>query len=389
MRRPSHNILPKTSTQGFMMAYVLGPLLLICLTISSTPAQAENDYLMLAAEKAPVELLLNSIYLDITRTGNRFVTVGERGLILVSNDMGHSWQQAEVPVSTTLTAVFFPSSQKGWAVGHDGVILHTANGGYTWIKQLDGNQINLLAREPLKRAVDLQKAELRVSPQSINSEISATFDNLEYLLTDWIRAVEEGPSRPWMGVWFADESVGIAIGTFGLIFKTTDGGRSWYPLIDRVENPEGYHYYGITHADGSLYLTGEGGMLFRSEDIGETWIRLPSPAQASWFGIISCHKGLIAFGLQGSAFRSMDRGLSWRPLDTIRSCSLSGGTVLGNGGVLLIGMDGVPLYSSDHGTSFQILNQIFPGASALVDKGKGLALVVGLNGLAEINTNGF
>ncbi len=36
----------------------------------------------------------------------------------------------------------FSHAAKGWAVGHDGVVLHTSDGGESWRMQLDGNQAN-------------------------------------------------------------------------------------------------------------------------------------------------------------------------------------------------------------------------------------------------------
>ena len=54
------------------------------------------------------------------------VAVGQRGHVVYSTDSGASWKQASVPVSSDLTAVFFVDDKQGWAVGHDGVILHTA-----------------------------------------------------------------------------------------------------------------------------------------------------------------------------------------------------------------------------------------------------------------------
>jgi Uncharacterized protein related to plant photosystem II stability/assembly factor len=67
--------------------------------------------------------------LAISRAGNRLISAGARGHILYSDDGGSSWRQAEVPVSSDLTAVRFATPQDGWAVGHDGVVLHSADGG--------------------------------------------------------------------------------------------------------------------------------------------------------------------------------------------------------------------------------------------------------------------
>ncbi len=53
-----------------------------------------------------------------TKAGNRLVAVGERGIVLLSDDAGLNWKQVDVPVSVTLTGVQFVSPMKGWAIGH-------------------------------------------------------------------------------------------------------------------------------------------------------------------------------------------------------------------------------------------------------------------------------
>src|ERR1019366_414977 len=73
-----------------------------------------------------------------TRAGERLVAVGIRGLVLVSDDGGKQWKQANVPVASDLTDVYFPTAKDGWVVGQDGVVLHTRDGGNTWEKQQDG-----------------------------------------------------------------------------------------------------------------------------------------------------------------------------------------------------------------------------------------------------------
>src|ERR1700752_281214 len=47
--------------------------------------------------------------------GKRLVTAGVRGHILYSDDEGKSWTLAQVPVSSDLLALSFPSAKQGWA----------------------------------------------------------------------------------------------------------------------------------------------------------------------------------------------------------------------------------------------------------------------------------
>src|SRR5471032_3129385 len=75
----------------------------------------------------------HSLLLDATYAGSRIVTVGEHGIVLLSDDDGATYRQASaVPASATLTAVHFANARDGWAVGHWGEILATTDGGEHW-----------------------------------------------------------------------------------------------------------------------------------------------------------------------------------------------------------------------------------------------------------------
>jgi photosystem II stability/assembly factor-like uncharacterized protein len=60
--------------------------------------------------------------------------VGDRGMLLATEDGGKTGRQVEVPAQENLTAVFF-RGEHGWVAGWGGVILHTADGGRSWENQ--------------------------------------------------------------------------------------------------------------------------------------------------------------------------------------------------------------------------------------------------------------
>ena len=72
----------------------------------------------------------------------------------------------------------------------------------------------------------------------------------------------------------------------------------------------------------------EGGLLFRSEDAGDSWQALESPYYGSFFGITRAPTAstLLAFGLRGNLFRSTDDGDSWQQVDTGSDRTLAGKT---------------------------------------------------------------
>jgi photosystem II stability/assembly factor-like uncharacterized protein len=249
----------------------------------------------------------HGVLLDIARAGKRLVAVGERGIVLLSDDNGQSWRQAPVPVSTTLTAVRFADRGHGWAVGHSGVILHSADGGETWHAQLDGKRAAVLELEAAQAAIAAEDSEQN-----------------QRRLQDAQRLIEDGADKPFLAVHFSDAQQGIAVGAFGLAFQTTDGGQSWVSFMGRLPNSGGLHLYAIAQSGPSIYLAGEQGLLLRSQDNGAHFEALESPYEGSYFTLGLLPSGsLLVGGLRGNVFRSENGGSSFQPVVNPVPVSLS------------------------------------------------------------------
>jgi photosystem II stability/assembly factor-like uncharacterized protein len=65
-------------------------------------------------------------------TRERGWAVGGEGRILATGDGGRTWRPQVSGVAEDLHDVRFFDDAEGWAVGRDGVMLHTADGGRTW-----------------------------------------------------------------------------------------------------------------------------------------------------------------------------------------------------------------------------------------------------------------
>jgi photosystem II stability/assembly factor-like uncharacterized protein len=76
-----------------------------------------------------------SLMLGIARAGDRLVTVGERGHILLSDDSGHTWRAVPSGTDATLNAIRFVNTKTGFVVGWDATILRTDDAGETWVKE--------------------------------------------------------------------------------------------------------------------------------------------------------------------------------------------------------------------------------------------------------------
>lgn len=282
----------------------------------------------------------------LAKAEQRLVAVGQRGHILYSDNQGAAWQQAKVPVSSDLTAVYFVSANKGWAVGHDGTILATTDKGLTWQKQLDGWQ----AAEIFKK----QAASL--NPEQHQS-----------LITELERIAGQGADKSFLDVWFANENTGFVVGAFGLALHTKDGGKTWQSLMAQVQNPNFLHLYAITGHKGQAFIAGEQGTLLKWNDSNQTFDALNSPYKGTFFGLLSASDVLLAYGLRGNLIRSTDNGTTWRQIDTYTPAGLVDGAILENGQLILVSQRGDILLSKNQGVSFYrpTVNQRLPFTSVL------------------------
>ena len=82
------------------------------------------DVLSSPAMQSP--LALHAALQAITRAGDRLVAVGERGTVLLSDDDGTHWRQAQVPVSSSLAETIKPFHQWSAYALAGLIVLHVA-----------------------------------------------------------------------------------------------------------------------------------------------------------------------------------------------------------------------------------------------------------------------
>lgn len=260
-----------------------------------------------SAYQAP--LASQSLLLDIAKQSSQIYAVGERGHILHSTD-GESWQQQQVPTLATLTAVDLVG-EHAWAVGHDAAILHKAPG-QEW-------------------QVQMQQPALE---------------------------------KPFLDVLFLDEKHGIAIGAYGLFYRTTDGGKRWqaeshpellhsddqaYLEEIRLEDEEFYqeelasilpHLNRVTQAGDRLYMAGESGLLAYSEDQGHKWQRMEIDYEGSFFDIRQIGSRLLAAGLRGNLFEYDQQAEHWQAISTQDTSTLNSIIQTANEQIWVLGNNG-------------------------------------------------
>lgn len=216
---------------------------------------AEGDGGANAPEPAvyPAPKAAHSLLLDIAATGEGFVAVGAHGNILTSSN-GTDWSLVHSPVSVMLNRVIFGDANHGWAVGHDGLILHTSDGGKHW-------------------KIQFRDASGRQTFYDIYA------DNAE-------RAIAVGSGRASV---------------------TKDGGKHWRSLTGPLFELK-WNFNAINRlADGCLMLVGERGILARSCNGDASWQQLKTPYIGSYYGVLpyGAH-GAVVFGMRGHVYVTED-----------------------------------------------------------------------------------
>ena len=263
-----------------------------------------------AQEAYMAPLVEQSVLLDID--AEQFVAmVGERGHVLISED-GKTFHQVQVPTQSTLTAITIVGEHI-WAVGHDAVIIHSSDKGQNW--------------------------------------------EVQNFQPDY--------QRPFLDVLFFNQQQGIAVGAYGLFYRTNDGGKSWNferhaSLLDpydreylesvREEDEAFYqqelesilpHINRVTQDGDMLYIAGEAGLLARSDDMGKSWQRYEVDYTGSFFDIKPLDEStVLAVGLRGNIFVMRHQG-EWEYVKTCSTSTLNSVLVTENNHVVALGNNGI------------------------------------------------
>jgi len=309
----------------------------------------------------------NRPLLAVAVAGKRLVAVGLRGLIILSDDDGKTWYQSTAPVQSDLLAVNFPTPNDGWAVGHDGVILHTIDGGLNWRKQLDGRTA---------------EAAFKKVYAGMGFEASAAQEQIR-------RNYVAGPTLPWLDVWFETPLVGYVVGAYGMLAATMDGGRTWEPWLHRIDNAEWFNLNAIRGIGEGLYIAGERGHIFRLDRSRGHFTGVDVGYLGSLFGIVGASDTVLVYGLRGTVFLSADAGEHWEEVQAPTEQTIVAGTAKADEqGFVLADTAGRLLSVDRTGAEIrQLPHRAAIDATGMVAIHPGVLAVTGLKGITVVNLN--
>jgi len=299
---------------------------------------------------------------DVCGVGQQAWAVGERGVVLRSNDTGLSWNTSILPFECSLQSVCFLTNQIGFIAGsrydaferrHQGVLLATKDGGSTW-RLIKGDKV-----PPVKQAqfFDLDNAIAICKPDQPNtpSQILRTEDGG---LT-WQKLESDIRLTRWLSGDFLSPRDGILAG----------GGSSYGAVVSDqvVALAQPQHTLrrinGASLArNGSGWLAGDGGFLLQSENSGITWSPTQTGLPAKFNEVFDFRSvdqrgaNVCVVGRPGSAILSSDNlGKTWNIRRTQSPVPLSQVRFVSDSLVLAVGAFGVIHRSDDSGLTWQTI----------------------------------
>ena len=273
--------------------------------------------------------------------------VGSEGVLLATVDGGKSWQAKETPTQDVLHDIYFTDSDNGWLVCERNVyelktkdeprtfLMQTRDGGEHW-KRVNIRGVNVDAR--LVRAVFSQGG--RGWAFGEEGAIFATRDSG----ASWIRL--QSPTRHLLlGGTFIEEDRGWLVGAGATIIQTSDGGETWHVtrLPNAVENS--VRFAATSFVDNRLgWAVGSAGSIYRTVNGGRTWQQQNSGVSTDLLDVkfLDAVEGW-AVGTEGTIIYTNNGGLNWtaersgteHPLERICFADRKHGWAVGFGGTIV------------------------------------------------------
>ena len=305
---------------------------------------------------------------------NNGIIVGNSRILKTTNG-GTSWTHTII-AGTTLNAVSYVNANVLYAVGNNGVVTKSTDGGLNWTPQTSGANSNLLA----------------ISFNGENNGVVVGIGGAMYKTVDggssWSSLYSSVSSQEFFAVHFVNRNVGTAVGSNHTIARTTDAGATWFLQTNSAIGTLRGVYF-IDENNG--YAVSDSGTILHTNDGGSTWGILQQLATSQPLYSVYFSDNMLGtiVGGTGLIMRSTDGGATWINQTSGTQNSLSGvfllsstnGYAVGAGGTVLHTTDGGSLWSSQTSSSNTTLRSAY-----FTDDNNGV--ICGNNGTILHTTNG-
>ena len=279
------------------------------------------------------------------------------GAVYRTSNGGSTWQRMDATTVTPITRTSFVTPKLGWAVSKMR-IYGTENGGSSWTRQLLSDR-PLTAIEFVNETHGLAVGADGIVYRTVEGGV-ASVDQAQVLcagstcedelLTTW-DSVESGTNSALTDIAFVDASHFWIAGEGGLVIRSTDGGVTWETTDTGVDTT--LLSISFTSVNSGVAV-GESGTIVVTADGGSTWQRSEAGTKSRLNAVDFAEDGVVwVVGDGGTVLRSGDGGVTWsRPTigtsleSALRAVSFDGAVGL------IVGAEATVLTTSDSGASW-------------------------------------
>lgn len=267
---------------------------------------------------------------DICFNQNAGLAVGVAGTMFESDDGGKDWRLG-TPV--TPSALLGVDCNAKWpiAVGQSGTVLIRRDGKWQQVKS--GTDARLLS-------VAVNDAGLAVAVGGFGTVLKSTDggENWEPVAFDWEAMLGDMLEPHIYGVKVSEAGVITIVGEFELILRSSDGRDTW----EKLHRGDSSLFALTLNADDSGYAVGQEGKVLRTADGGKTWEKVSAGTNANLLDVLTDRDGTVYITGIRTLLRSSDGGKTWPSIDAgdVSSRWYQALGMSGDGSVFLVGHSG-------------------------------------------------
>lgn len=319
---------------------VLAIAILGCAATIAGPTQA-------APESGPLIKTLaqgipHSAFFGLSFEGNKGVAVGAGGAIFESSDSGQSWKPVQHGLTELALLAVDRRAGRTVAVGQFGLVMvEDGQGKWSKIDTDSKSRMYSVGLSPSGMAVAV--GEFGTVRKSADGGRTWTS-----IAPDWSAFAD--PESPGTGepslfsVQVSDTDQITIAGEFGVMLRSTDAGASWQVL--RPVRPKAATIFAmhlVAQGQGSSFAVGQTGELLVSSDGGSSWAACTPQTAMNFLGVAAAPGGQVVITGMRVMMRSLNGGMTWEPVvegDTTTDWYQAVRTVPDSGQIMAVGHAG-------------------------------------------------
>ncbi len=212
-------------------------------------------------QKSPVPLFHMRVFFLSSLKG---WIVSEQTHILYTEDGGKTWAVQFKDQDAIFKSISFCDALNGWAAGEYGYIYHTVNGGKTWEKQAGSFGIS-------ETTGDLEGGNFLFDVAAVDPQTAWAVGVDGYVVKTvnggktWQEVSTGAPKAQLFSIGYDSKAGMMVIGGSGVLLASLDKGKTWKPA--ESDPPVIYDWiYRVSRVgEGRFLLVGDSGMMYLNE----------------------------------------------------------------------------------------------------------------------------